>query len=206
MRKLSEGTCSIFLLQCIFTSVTPYMSAELLVETGYSDRAQAQRALFSKAQLLYDLGAERSQLRLLQGSLVLTSSYFAFGLDKDCRFWLSNAVRIATQMGLHRSQIADQLGRETRKLFARIFWVMYSRDIIMVMGGRVNVRALDDRYCDMPEVTEEDWEDEPEHQLASYGLSPVSALQKSYLVHSSRLARTCIPRVLTDIGSGLIRL
>ncbi len=83
---------------------------------------------------------------------------------------------------------------------------MYSRDIIMVMGGRVNVRALDDRYCDMPEVTEEDWEDEPEHQLASYGLSPVSALQKSYLVHSSRLARTCIPRVLTDIGSGLIRL
>ncbi len=182
------------------------MSAELLVETGYSDRAQAQRALFSKAQLLYDLGAERSQLRLLQGSLVLTSSYFAFGLDKDCRFWLSNAVRIATQMGLHRSQIADQLGRETRKLFARIFWVMYSRDIIMVMGGRVNVRALDDRYCDMPEVTEEDWEDEPEHQLASYGLSPVSALQKSYLVHSSRLARTCIPRVLTDIGSGLIRL
>ncbi|KAH8690552.1 hypothetical protein BGW36DRAFT_465466 [Talaromyces proteolyticus] len=191
MRKLSEGTCSIFLLQCILTSVTPYMSIEMLLEAGYSDRTQAQRELFSKAQLLYDHGAERSQLHLLQGSLVLTASYFSFGLDKDCRFWLSNAVRLATQMGLHRKQIVDQLDDETKRLFVRIFWAMYSRDVIMVMGGRVNVRALDERYIDMVEVTEEDWEYEPEHQLAHYGLSPVSALQKSYLVHSSRLARIC---------------
>ena len=200
MRKLSEGKCSVFLLQCVFTSVTPYMSRELLVAAGYSDREQAQRAFFCKAQLLYDLGMERSQLCLLQGSLILTSTYFSFGLDKDCRFWLANAVRIATQMGLHRKQIADQLDRETVKLITRIFWVMYSRDVIMVLAGRLNVRALDDRYCDQLEVTKEDWEDEPAQDLARFKMSPVSTLQKSHLVHSVRLARICMSMVFSDMG------
>lgn len=198
MRQLSEAKCSTFLLQCIFTSVTPYASTELLSELGYADRTEAQRSLFTKAQLLYDLGAEQSQLCVLQGSLVLTSSYFAFGLDKDLRYWLSNAVRIATQMGLHRKQNVNQLASGTRRLFLRIFWVMYSRDIIMVMAGRMNVRALDDRFLDMPEVTDGDWEGEPEDQLAQFGLAPVSALEKSFLVHNSRLARICMSSLMLN--------
>lgn len=194
MRQLMEGRCSTFLLQCIFASVVPYASSELLAELGYADRPEAQKALFNKAQLLYDLGAERSQLSILQGSLVLTASYFAFGLDKDLRYWLSNAVRIATQMGLHRKQIVHQLGPSTKSLFSRIFWVMYSRDIIMMMAGRLNLRALDDRFLDLPEVSVEDWEEEPEDQLACFGLAPISALEKAFLVHNSRLAQICTSR------------
>ncbi|KIW45076.1 uncharacterized protein PV06_03493 [Exophiala oligosperma] len=189
MKQLSGGRCSTFLLQCIFASVVPYASSELLADLGYADRSEAQKSLFFKAQLLYDLGGERSQTCILQGSLILTSQYFAFGLDKDLRYWLSNAVRIATQMGLHRKQIVHQLDPGRRRLFSRIFWVMYSRDIIMVMAGRLNIRALDDRFLDMPDVTEEDWEDESDDQLTQFGLAPISSLEKSFLVHYSRLAR-----------------
>lgn len=203
MEQFSKRTCSTFLLQCIFTSVAPYMGADQLAECGYSHRAQAQKAFFSKAQILYDLGAVKSQVHLLQGSLILTSSYHSFGHDKDCRYWLSNAVRIATQMGLHRKHIANQLEGETRKLFVRIFWTMYSRDIIMTMAGRMNVRVLDERYCDIPEVTEDDWEDESGNELASYGLPPVSMIQKSYLVYSSRLAQICTHKRFSIIDSGL---
>ena len=65
----------------------------------------------------------------------------------------------------------------------------------MVMAGRVNVRVLDDRYCDLPEITEADWEDESTQERCQYALSPVTALQRSYLVQSARLARICkIPR------------
>lgn len=192
MKQLSGGRCSTFLLQCIFASVVPYASSELLAELGYTDRSEAQKSLFLKAQLLYDLGGERSQTCILQGSLILTSQYFAFGLDKDLRYWLSNAVRIATQMGLHRKQIVHQLDPGRRSLFSRIFWVMYSRDIIMVMAGRLNVRALDDRFLDMPDITDEDWEDESGDQLTQFGLSPISSLEKLFLVHYSRLARICM--------------
>ncbi|KAH8812473.1 hypothetical protein F5884DRAFT_855769 [Xylogone sp. PMI_703] len=102
MREYMDGTFSMFVMQCILTCVTPYLAEDLLAEIGYMDRLSAQRTFFSNAQILYDLGAEKSQLCLFQGSLALTSVHFSFGLDKDCRFWLTNSVRLATQMGLHR--------------------------------------------------------------------------------------------------------
>jgi len=191
MRQFTDSTCSTFLLQCILTSVAPYMPRQLILETGHADRFTAQRTFFSRAQLLYDLGAEKSQLCLLQGSLVLTSSFLSFGLDKDCRFWLANAVRLATQMGLHRKQIADQLDSPTRKLFTRLFWVLYNRDVLMAVAGSANVRRLNDCYCDVAEVTVDDWEEEGDIERFQHVLSPITHLQKSYLVQNTRLSRIC---------------
>jgi hypothetical protein len=167
------------------------MSSQLLLEMGHVDPSNVQRSFFSKAQLLYDLGVEKSKLVLLQGSLVLTSTYFSFGLDKDCRFWLANAVRLAIQMGLHRRQTAELLESPTKKLFARMFWVLYTRDIVMVMAGRTNVRALNDRHCDVAELTTDDWEDESDIGQFSSVLSPVTSLQKIYLVQSTKLSSIC---------------
>jgi len=120
---------------------------------------------------------------------MLTSSDFAFVLDKDCRFWLTNAVRLATQMGLHRKQIADQLDSSTRKLFARLFWVLHNKDVLMAIAGRTNVRRLNDDYCDVPEVAEEDWEDGENIQQFRHLISPITRLQKMYLVHNTRLSQ-----------------
>ena len=205
-KKLSKGTASTFLLQCIFTSVAPYMSTQLLTESGHSNRATAQKSFFTKAQALYDMSTEISQLHRLQGSLILTSSYFSFGLDKDCRFWLYNAVRIALQVGIHRKQILSQLNSEAARLFQKMFWILYSRDIVMVMAGRLNVRALDDRYCDVPPLTEDDWEEESEDERVCYGLSPISTVHRLYIVHSSKLDRICTHRQIDRVGKLLIRL
>jgi hypothetical protein len=193
-KKLSKGTASTYLLQCIFTSVAPYLSMELLNESGHSNRATAQKSFFRKAQALYDMSFEVSQLHRLQGSLILTSSYFSFGLDKDCRFWLYNAVRIALQLGIHRKQVLSQIHSDAARLFKKMFWVMYARDIVMVMAGRLNVRALDDRYCDVAPLTEDDWEQESEEDQTYYGLSPIATLHKLYIVHSSKLDRICMYR------------
>jgi len=178
-----------FLLQCILTSVTPFVPSYLVSAMGHPDRSSAQRSFFAKAQLLYDLEAEKSQLCLLQGSLMLTSSDFAFVLDKDCRFWLTNAVRLATQMGLHRKQIANQLDKPTKKLFARLFWVLHNKDVLMAIAGRTNVRRLNDDYCDIPELTEEDWEDGDDIARFGHLISPITPLQKHYLVHNTRLSQ-----------------
>jgi hypothetical protein len=156
---------------------------------GYADRSSAQRSCFFKAQLLYDLEVEKSQLCLLQGSLMLTSSDFAFVRDKDCRFWLTNAVRLATQMGLHRKQIANQLDRPTRKLFTRLFWILYNKDVLMAIAGRANVRRLNDNDFDVPGLMEEDWEDSGDIERFEHLISPITRLQKLYLMHNTRLSQ-----------------
>lgn len=102
VRTYEAGGCSTFLLMAIFASVVQYAPPQLLVDAGFSDRSTAQSKLFSNAVLLYDFGCEKSQLRRLQGSLLLGISNFSSTVDKDFRYWLYNAVRIATKMGLHR--------------------------------------------------------------------------------------------------------
>lgn len=188
LRGFWDGKHSIFLLQCILTSVVPFLPDDLVLMMGFADRSNAQRSFFSKAQLLYDLEVEKSQLCLLQGSLMLTSSHFEFVVDKDCRFWLINAVRLATQMGLHRRQIAAQLDKPTRKLFTRLFWVLYNKDVLMAIAGRANVRRLNDYHCDVPELTEDDWESEDD-----FGVIPstTTRIHKLYLVQNTRLSRIC---------------
>ncbi|KAJ0418323.1 fungal-specific transcription factor domain-containing protein [Aspergillus carlsbadensis] len=186
-------TYSTFLFQCILTSVAPYMSSLMLAECGYMDRASAQKSFFAKAQLLYDLDAEKSQVSLLQGSLILTSSYFAFGLDKDCRYWLANAVRLATQMGLHRKQIAEQLEPPAQELFARIFWVTFNKDVLMAISGRNNVRRLIDQHCDIAELRAEDFieDDLTDHHHWRNILPTKTFLQHLYLVHNTTLSKLC---------------
>ena len=92
-------------------------------------------------------------------------------------------------MGLHRKQIADQLDSSTRKLFARLFWVLHNKDVLMAIAGRTNVRRLNDDYCDVPEVAEEDWEDGENIQQFRHLISPITRLQKMYLVHNTRLSQ-----------------
>ena len=60
-----------------------------------------------------------------------------------------------------------------------------------MMAGRTSVPVLDKRYCDMPEVSQDDWEDEALGELTHHGLLPVSSVQKSFLVYHSRLAKIC---------------
>ena len=171
--------------------MVPFVPDNLLSMMGFADRSSAQRSFFSKAQLLYDLEAEKSQLCLLQGSLMMTSSHFAFVVDKDCRFWLINAVRLATQMGLHRKQISAQLDKPSKKLFTRLFWVLYNRDVLMAIAGRANVRRLNDYHCDVPDLTEDDWENEDYPGPFGQYSSPTTHLQKLYLVQNTKLSKIC---------------
>lgn len=90
-----------FILQAILLNASQYAPADLLAKCGFPDRLSAQKVYFTRASLLYDLGCERNQLRMLQGSIILGTCVFTYSMDKDFRFWLQNAARIAIKMGLH---------------------------------------------------------------------------------------------------------
>lgn len=119
--------CSHFLLYAILANVVPYASQNLIEGAGYSDRSAAQRDFSSKAQLLHDFGCERRQMVLLQGSCILSSFQASYAPTKDFRFWLHNAFRIATQMGLHRQNLEDDLDPRTYRLCRKIWWMIYVR-------------------------------------------------------------------------------
>lgn len=120
--------CSHFLLFTTLANVSHYASLEQLQAIGFSDRCAAQREFVRKAQLLYDFGCEKDQLTMLQGSILLSSIQASFAPIKDFRFWFHNAVRIATQMGLHRQDLGNELDAATCRLCRRIWWVVYVCD------------------------------------------------------------------------------
>lgn len=193
MRDFAAGTLSPFLLQCIIAHVISYTPWELLLEMGYTDRPLAQRRVFEKAQLLYDLRAERSQLRLLQGSLLLGSLHFSASIDKDYRYWHTNAVRLATQLGLHRQQMTNQLPSVARKLLRRIWCAIHDRDILLAVSGLSNVRHLNDKHCDTAFIQASDLEEDDDDggETLPYPLPLITSTHKTYFVSNARLARVC---------------
>lgn len=102
LESYRSGQYSPFLMQTVLTSAFQYAPDQLVAASGFSSRYEAQDVCQSRATLLYDLGDEISQLRILQGSLVLGTSIHSYTPDKDYRYWLMNAARIAVKMGLHR--------------------------------------------------------------------------------------------------------
>lgn len=89
-------------MQAVLATAASYAPMSLLEDCGYVDRLSAQKAFYSKATLLYDFRCEKSQLRLLQGSLILGMIAFSYSLDKDFRYWFHNSLRLAIKMGLHK--------------------------------------------------------------------------------------------------------
>ena len=123
----STGEYSAFLMQSLLANVVPYVSKDLIKRAGFPDHGTAQKSFYDKAVLLHDFNCERSQLILLQGSLLLGTQWVSFKLDRDYRFWLSNACRIATRMGLHSAQIEEEVESDFYKLLRRIWWIIYVR-------------------------------------------------------------------------------
>jgi hypothetical protein len=92
------------LLHAMIANTIPYVPLELITTLSFHSRTAAMKSFNSRAILLYDFSSDRprSQLELLQVSLLLGTLQFSLTADKDFRFWLHNAVRIATRMGLHK--------------------------------------------------------------------------------------------------------
>ncbi|KAG4281967.1 hypothetical protein FPRO06_10871 [Fusarium proliferatum] len=159
MEEYYAGRQSMFTMQSILANVAAHAPEELLQRIGFNDRETAQKTFYSRAILVYDLGGETGQLNRLQGSIMLSSLSFTYAMDKDYRYWFSNACRIATQLGLHRQYISQRVDPKSKRLFRRIWWALYNRDVLMAVLGLTNLTNFDERYCDTNQLTEDDWDD-----------------------------------------------
>ncbi|KAI9902270.1 hypothetical protein N3K66_004087 [Trichothecium roseum] len=177
-----------FILQAILLNASQYAPTDLLVKCGFPDRLSAQKVYFTRASLLYDLGCERNQLRMLQGSIILGTCVFTYSMDKDFRFWLQNAARIAIKMGLHERDIVDDVDPTIYKLCRRNWWVIYTCDVLTSIMGWKNMRMLDRNECRVESLSEADWDEEHIPPEFSHVISPMRSLEKLFFINFAKLA------------------
>lgn len=183
-----RGSLSHLLLFAILANVVPYASIDDLKRAGYDNKISAQHDFYLKAQLLHDFGCERSQLVILQASVVLSTFHYHFAPAKDHRFWFSNAVRLATQLGLHRQKLGNDLDPATHGLCRRIWWLLYSRDVLFSLTGFGNMRAINESESDTSPLTDADWGEEYISAEAGAMIPSVTALQRHFFIQNCKLA------------------
>ncbi|KAF5640800.1 cutinase transcription factor 1 beta [Fusarium sp. NRRL 52700] len=188
MEDYYAGRHSVFIMQSILANVAAHTSEDILRQIGFKDRETAQKTFYSRATLIYDLGNETGQLSRLQGSIMLSSLLFSYAVDKDFRYWFSNACRIATQLGLHRQYISERIDPRSKRLFRRIWWTLYNRDVLMAVLGLTNLTYFDERYSDAAQLTPDDWEDSEIPERYASVVPPTTRLHKIYLVENCKLS------------------
>ncbi|KAH7064054.1 fungal-specific transcription factor domain-containing protein [Paraphoma chrysanthemicola] len=190
LAQFSREEHSTFLVQTLLANVTPYTSKDLLARAGFADHSTAQDTFFRRAVLLYDFNCEKSQLVLLQGSLLLGTLWRSYFGDKDYSYWMCNAVRIATRMGLHKKHIANELGARFYALLKRIWWTLYVRDVISSISGLYNSLLLRADDIDTLALTADDWPSDDEVCPAELidVLPPIRMYHKDYMIQLCNLA------------------
>jgi hypothetical protein len=175
-----------FVMQSVLASAVTHAPLEILNAAGFSDCASAQEAFFTRAKLLHDFDIEKRMLQRLQGSLILSVSHVSHYMQCDHRYWFSNATCIAARMGLHRI-IRHEGADSSTKILRRIWWLMYTWDVLLSLNGMNTMRRFHDADSDVPHLVEDDWEDErlPDGQTM---LLPIARLEKLYLIQNCKLS------------------
>ncbi|KAL7943348.1 hypothetical protein V8C42DRAFT_346802 [Trichoderma barbatum] len=96
VKSYLSGSFSLFLMQALLSNAALYAPMSLIEACGFKARCEAIETYFSRADLLYQFGYERNQLRSLQGSVVLGMTAVTGSFDRDFRYWLHNAIRDIT--------------------------------------------------------------------------------------------------------------
>lgn len=93
---------SSFVMQALLSYAVSFVDENLIHRAGFETHREARETFYSRAVLLYNFDCEKSRLDLLQGSLLLGLSYISHHCNKDHHYWFANALRIATNMGMHQ--------------------------------------------------------------------------------------------------------
>ncbi|KAH0424929.1 hypothetical protein CcaCcLH18_11249 [Colletotrichum camelliae] len=187
LSNYESGSYSPFLMQTVLTSATLYVPTDILASCGYSNITEAQTAFFNKALLLHDFQCEKSQLCLLQGSLILGTTAFFYPIDRDVHYWFFNAVRLATKLELQK---LDQLlipDAQLRGLYKRIWWVIYCRDVLLSFLGMQSMPLVSDKTKTQALPTEKDWETESDNINGSFS-SVVTRDPKCHFIEYCKLS------------------
>ncbi|CAH0053554.1 unnamed protein product [Clonostachys solani] len=206
IQRYRAGNCSLFLLYAILATTVPFAPEDSISGLGFQDRSVAQKSFFSKSKLLYDFHCERDLLAMLQGSLILNIIILDYPTDKDFQHWFYNSIRLFVKLDIPEMYVILQYSTDresllrskyscarqddsckAQKLYRRIWWVLYSRDVFHSFVNTRNLRLLEVLPYIKP-ITFGDWDDEDTSESHDL-LEPISDGQKTSLVAHCELAQ-----------------
>ncbi|KAF2802345.1 uncharacterized protein BDZ99DRAFT_551725 [Mytilinidion resinicola] len=153
------GKISLMLLQAIMFTGVGFVQEEHLEAAGFTSREHAQRVLFNRVKLLYDLDCETDRMTVIQSLLLM-----AFGCsgslekhEKDTWHWLGISTSLCYGSRLNRYPGSGFMTPEKRKLWKRIWWSCYALDQMTAL--RLHRRPRIHRQdFNVPMLTLEDFE------------------------------------------------
>ncbi|KAK7203031.1 fungal-specific transcription factor domain-containing protein [Myxozyma melibiosi] len=128
---------SILLLQAILAAGTLVCQIpDLLDSNGTMDHSR--RVLYKRAKSLYDAGCETDKITIVQAMLLMSCCCSEpASISKDMFYWTKLAISVAQGLGLHRSVENSHMRLVDRRLWKRLWWVLFTRDrVVSISLGR----------------------------------------------------------------------
>jgi hypothetical protein len=80
--------------------------------------------------------------------------------QKDTWHWMGVAISLSYTIGLHKNPEKSDMDQNKKRLWKRIWWSCFMRDLLVALGMRRPTRVKYEEY-DMPILTEDDFELSP---------------------------------------------
>ncbi|KAJ9483120.1 hypothetical protein VN97_g10293 [Penicillium thymicola] len=190
LASLQDGKFSHLLLNAIYIAATVYCSDSVIADAGFVSRYAASLTFYRRAKSLYDAGYETDAIVTIQATFLMCYWWNGLLEHKDPWYWLGISVGMAQALGLHQAKSYIRLEEKDRKLWRRLWWMVYAMDIhlSMLLDRPPHVQG---RLCNVPPLSETDFEQaEPEEtELSREGLNEANA----FAINAMQLARTVDP-------------
>ncbi|OJJ29669.1 hypothetical protein ASPWEDRAFT_121776 [Aspergillus wentii DTO 134E9] len=194
-----EGTVSRLLLNAVYLAASIYCSDSLVAAAGFASRYEASLTFYRRTKSLYDAGYEADSIAIIQATF-LASHWWSGLLDhKDPWYWLGISAGMAQAVGMHQAKSYGRLQPRDRKLWRRLWWMVYAMDInlSMLLDRPPRVQG---RLCDVAPLSEADF-DLVSGLLERDCLGGTQREQSLFVVYAVQLAQTVDGHYTIKLGN-----
>lgn len=135
--SVANGTTSPLLLSAVLYAGALHASDPIIYRAGFDSRQACLGKLYSRAKAIFfddehDAGGS-DQLPRVQAAFLLHNMWLSPNATMDPWTWLGLAIRLAQNMGMHRSTARSSLPDNDRRLWKRIWWSLYVGSLPMLV-------------------------------------------------------------------------
>ncbi|KAJ5979842.1 hypothetical protein N7481_007140 [Penicillium waksmanii] len=157
LESINQGTASNLLLNAIYLASTIYCSDETIADAGFVSRYVASLTFYRRAKSLYDAGYENDAVATIQATFLMCYWWSGILEPKDTWYWLGISVGMAQALGMHQEKSYMRLSEKDRKVWRRLWWMVYAMDVnlSMLLDRPPRVQG---RLCNVKPLAEDDFE------------------------------------------------
>ena len=187
LESWKSGTISPLLKQSVLFIGALHCKARVLTNAGFSCKQDAMELYHRKARQHYDNDSDLDRVRIIQSMFMLQFRFGTAAGHKDCFWWASAAVNLAQMVGMHRCTKNTTMKPEDQRLWKKIWWLLYvtlsplSLEVFAANFQQIRDRQLasgmgkpmmiDDRDCDVEELTVDDFVDGEPSETSNFIVS-----------------------------------